>query len=169
MDITLVNQDFLGMFTNVKLTNLKVSTSDHSPLWLEPQIVVHAKFTKMFRFGNAWLREPICYQLVENAWNHESNRTFYEKLSQCTEMLSAWGQEFTGSFKTRINRCKNILKALKGRRDTASLKVAYDEMKNLSDFAQQEVFWRQRSKQLWLRERDQNVSSSSCYQEKKKV
>ncbi|KAL8108560.1 hypothetical protein AgCh_024870 [Apium graveolens] len=157
LDRALVNQSFLSMFTNARLTNLEVSTSDHCPLWLEPQIVVHLKVTKFFHFENAWLREPMCYQLVDNVWNHDPNRSFFEKILQCSEVLSAWGKEVTGSFKTRIHRCKKVLKTLKGRRDTDSLKVVREEKKNLSEiYAQQEVFWRQRSKQLWLREGDQN-------------
>lgn len=36
LDRALVNQAFLGMFTESRLTNLEVSTSDHCPIWLEP-------------------------------------------------------------------------------------------------------------------------------------
>ncbi|XP_074342035.1 uncharacterized protein LOC141679431 [Apium graveolens] len=133
LDRALVTQDFLSMFTNARLTNLEVSTSDHCPLWLETQIAVHLKVTKSFRFENAWLREPMCYQLVENVWNRGSDRSFFDKLLRCTELLSAWGQEVTGSFKMRINRCKKILKTLKGRRDTDSLKVFREEKKNLTE------------------------------------
>lgn len=46
---------------------------------------------------------------------------------------------------------------LKGIRDTHSLKVAHEEKKKLSKiYSQQEVFWIQSSKKIWLREGDQN-------------
>lgn len=86
-----------------------------------------------------------------------SSRSFYEKMDECSEILSSWGQEITGSFKKRVHQCKRILKNLKGRRDDASVKLIKEEQKKLSEvYAQQEIFWRQRSKQLWLREGDHN-------------
>lgn len=52
-DRALVNQDFLHLFKDVKLTNLEVSTSDHSPIWLVPTTGRSFVHTKNFRFENA--------------------------------------------------------------------------------------------------------------------
>lgn len=113
LDRALVNPAFLSIFKEAKLTNLEVSTSDHCPILMEPVTSTTVIRSKVFRFENAWLREPMCYQIVEDVWS-SNNGTMYEKLSMCAEMLSAWGKEITGNFKGRIHRSKQILKALKG-------------------------------------------------------
>lgn len=80
----------------------------------------------------------------------------FEKIARCAEVLSVWGEEFTGSFRRRINHSKHVLKRLKARRDVHSVELCRPEKTKLSEvYAQQEVFWRQRSKQPWLREGDQ--------------
>lgn len=157
LDRALVNQEFMNLFQNAKLINLEVSTSDHSPILLETQEAHKVECKKPFRFENAWLREPLCYQLVEDVWTSNSQSSFYEKLTLCSDVLSIWGKEITDNFKGRISQTKKILKTLKGRRDDASIETVKVEKKRLTEtYAQQEVFWRQRSKQLWLREGDQN-------------
>lgn len=81
---------------------------------------------KSFRFENAWLREPTCHQIIKDAWSKNKDGSFYDKINECTAVLSAWGQEITGSFKRRISICKKAINHMKGRRDEASVTVMLD-------------------------------------------
>lgn len=90
----------------------------------------------------------MCLQLVEEVWC-SSVDSFYAKLTRFSEVLSDWGKEYTGSFKKRINKSKKIIQMLKGRTDSNYLQLMCEEKKKLTEaYAQHEVFWRQRSKQL---------------------
>lgn len=76
------------MFKDATLINLEVSTSDHSPILLERFKDKEVFRERDFRFENAWLREPMCQELVKDVWNNNEGRTFFEKLHECLEILS---------------------------------------------------------------------------------
>ncbi|XP_074323276.1 uncharacterized protein LOC141660211 [Apium graveolens] len=59
LDRAVASSSFLYIFTEVKLTNLGISTSDHSPIYLEPIHQSSRNFIKRLKFENAWLREPM--------------------------------------------------------------------------------------------------------------
>lgn len=147
----------MGIFTAAKFTNLEISTSDHCPVFFEPLQASRGVFTKTFRFENAWLREPMCRHIVEEVWSSNHDRTMREKEKACSEILKVWGNEITGSFKARIKQCKSIMKSLRGRRDTLSIQKYQEATHKLNEiYTQEEIFWKQRCKQLWLSEGDQN-------------
>ncbi|XP_074324163.1 uncharacterized protein LOC141661078 [Apium graveolens] len=106
LDRALVSNNFMQVFTEAKLTNIEVSTSDHSPIFLEPKIVTKPLQVKRFKFENAWLREPMCLQIVKETWSMHQHKSIQEKIALCSEMLSSWGKEITGNFKDRIRQSK---------------------------------------------------------------
>lgn len=157
LDRALVTRSFNNIFTVVKLTNLEIITSDHSPIFLEPAIVSQVIGMKTFRFENAWLREPMCLQIVEEVWHRHSGRSLQDKLDERANILTVWGAEIKGRFKDRIAQCKNVMRRAKSRRDEASVRKYQEATNKLNQiYNQWEFFWRKRSKQLWLKEGDQN-------------
>ncbi|XP_074352927.1 uncharacterized protein LOC141692083 [Apium graveolens] len=100
LDRALTSGSWLNLFKDAKLVNLEVSTSDHSPIFLEPvnNVLIPSRVHK-FKFENAWLREPVCQRIMEDSWNKNFNENMHTKLSRYLEEVSAWGQDFTGNFK----------------------------------------------------------------------
>lgn len=69
LDRALVSGNFIQHFGEMKLTNLEISTSDHTPIFFEPVVLLRTNHVKRFRFENAWLREPMCLEIVRETWS----------------------------------------------------------------------------------------------------
>ncbi|XP_074347402.1 uncharacterized protein LOC141686257 [Apium graveolens] len=150
-DRALTSASWLDLFPSVKLYNLEGSTSDHSPILLVPE--EDSKFVgqRHFRFENTWLTEPMCRQLVFESWEMTSSMDIQTKVKICGENLYQRGKEITGKFSARIKNCKSEMKKYRKGRDIISVQK-YKDLKStlIRILEQQEILWRQRSKQLWL-------------------
>ncbi|XP_062100181.1 uncharacterized protein LOC133806062 [Humulus lupulus] len=121
LDRALVSQGWLSLFANAKLYNLGPSASDHAPLWLNLDLRKRTTFTYRFRFENAWTRDPLCRQIVQDRWGVPHSDTLFQKIHCCSTSLAEWGRNITGRFKHQIARLKTILQWTQGRRDRYSL------------------------------------------------
>lgn len=63
-----MTQEWYDSLILANLYNLEVSTSDHSPLLLDPRVKLTVHLTKKFKFENAWLRGTMRKELVLNSW-----------------------------------------------------------------------------------------------------
>lgn len=124
LDRAIKNASFVQNFHEAKLFNVEVSTSDHSPLLLEPAVMTSiVTRNKKFKFENSWLREPLCKNIVEDSWRNNVAKSWQENISACASNLGVWGLEITRFFRDRINFCKKVIKKVKGRRDEASISL----------------------------------------------
>uniref|UniRef100_A0A803NYG3 Endonuclease/exonuclease/phosphatase domain-containing protein n=1 Tax=Cannabis sativa TaxID=3483 RepID=A0A803NYG3_CANSA len=75
LDKALVTQHWLDLFPNAILSNCDFSSSDHTPIFLQPEISSCVNQLKLFRYENAWSREPYCQQIVKSCWEEHANCT----------------------------------------------------------------------------------------------
>lgn len=121
LDIILANTRWLDMFQTAKVYNLEGSPSDHIPLLLIQEMLNSGNKRRQLKFENAWLTEPMCFQIIKNCWKEENNGNVVQKLKICVESLDIWGREITRCFSRRIKECKSKLRLLRNRRDDQSI------------------------------------------------
>uniref|UniRef100_A0A803PQB4 Endonuclease/exonuclease/phosphatase n=1 Tax=Cannabis sativa TaxID=3483 RepID=A0A803PQB4_CANSA len=76
LDKALVSQLWLDSFPQAVLTNCDVSSSDHMPIYLQPEPTAITNFVYHFKFENAWTREPLYSQIVQSYWEDFSHASF---------------------------------------------------------------------------------------------
>ncbi|XP_060969966.1 uncharacterized protein LOC115713752 [Cannabis sativa] len=156
-DLNIVGHQFTWEKSHAKLINLEVSSSNHCPILLDVAVKNIVSVKCKFHFENCWLREPLCFQVVKECWDESQLAGIQEKIQRCEEILSDRGKDYSKNFASRIKHWKNEVKRWKNGRDLDVIaKYKEAEEKLFEVLTQKEVFWRQRSKQLWLQKGDKN-------------
>ncbi|XP_074323087.1 uncharacterized protein LOC141660029 [Apium graveolens] len=166
---------WLQTFPVAKLYNLdgsEIIESDHCPIFFVPQQVHKLISPPHFRFENEWLLDLMCKVIVKDGWVDDSGLNIQQKIKNCSDRLMIWGKEITGG--PYLDTCTKSIRArrpppsamndpdlemrkYKGEQDADSQAKFNEARKNMAlVLNQREVFWRQRSKQLWLQSGDQN-------------
>ncbi|KAM6553480.1 hypothetical protein CsatB_014242 [Cannabis sativa] len=157
LDKAFATQSWLTIFNEARLSNYDFSSSDHTPIFLEPAPCVMSKPVVIFRYENAWSREPLCSEIVRSCWELNATLSLAEKTKLFLDILLEWGRDLTGQFKKRLATSKKKLSCLKSRDNPDSHEDFLIEQCNYFEIlAQQELYWKQRSKQFWLNGGDKN-------------
>uniref|UniRef100_A0A803PBV4 Reverse transcriptase domain-containing protein n=1 Tax=Cannabis sativa TaxID=3483 RepID=A0A803PBV4_CANSA len=117
--LTLLSSQWIDIFNDATLTNLEFSSSDHTPILLEPTIFQRSRSRVQFRFENSWTHEPMCYEIVNDCWRNNPSLSIQDKIRACASTLATWGKDYTGGFKKRIAASKRRMKLFKGKRQRA--------------------------------------------------
>lgn len=111
-----------------------------------------------FYFENVWLREDECKGIVQNSWERAEGLGIMDKIKICGDRLFEWGGGMCNEYKKHIQECRDLLRRFWSRRDALCIqrynKARWDYLNLLE---KQEVYWKQRVKQHWLREWDKNT------------
>ena len=114
------------------------------------------------RFEEKWVTHPKCKGIILEAWNGEISMgsqmyRLFEKIKKRCMALVGWSRQL-GCLKTKIEEKKSDLETLIAMNSADNLDVIQrvkDEINAL--LLQEELFWRQRFRSIWLPAGDKNT------------
>ncbi|XP_074306517.1 uncharacterized protein LOC141641766 [Silene latifolia] len=161
LDRVMVTGTWLDLFPYSKLFHLDREWSDHSPICVHITRVrsEEDKRMKTFRFEQVWVGEDGCEEAIQRAWLGGDD-DIMTTLKRCAAELKEWTGVSIGKVVRDLKRKRERLKRLnegeRRERDVQERKKVVKDIANL--IKQEETFWRQRSRALWLRDGDKNTT-----------
>ena len=113
LDRSLANNEWLIKFGGSSVHHLTCSTSDHSSLWIIPEIIHPTSQEKLFRFEEMWLTKKGCSDIVKAEWDkHRIDNiaaSIVQKIERCGSALRRWSSKNFGSIRKELQQKQKLL------------------------------------------------------------
>ncbi|XP_050257533.1 uncharacterized protein LOC126702755 [Quercus robur] len=154
-------------FPLTTVTHLSSHASDHAPIILQTRShkqQVRNRGWRGFKFEESWLLWEECEEVIKEAWEQslESSsalEAIRQKIKTCGDELQAWGSSRTHPDAKEIKQLQTRVEVLQAEECTVENRAEFLEVSKKLDnlLRQQEIYWAQRSRVLWLKHGDKNT------------
>jgi hypothetical protein len=161
LDKGIANINWTLCFPRATVYHLGALNSDHCPLLIDTN--PNDSFSpRPFHFEAIWAKDPRCYNVIDEAWKNEfygsDSFILCRKQFSITAALKKWNKETFGLCQTRIKELSTKLEQVQAGSvsEKNSLMEASIQKELNSWLLNNESLWKQKSRQVWLKEGDKN-------------
>ena len=154
LDRAMANLDWMEMFPAARSEYLSFEGSDHKPILVHFDLNLKKK-KGVFRYDRRLSDKPEVRKLVEETWNQSSDSVL-TKINTIRRNLIEWVKDQASNSQVELIKNQTLLEqALSDPAPNQErIKEIHEALTNA--YAEEEAFWRQRSRIQWLNEGDKN-------------
>ncbi|XP_019096503.1 PREDICTED: uncharacterized protein LOC109130876 [Camelina sativa] len=151
----MANSDWVMAYPSGRSEYLRFEGSDHRPLVTSFDPV--KKYRKnLFRYDRRFKDNPEVSQLIFQAWNSDPTASIDHRLHLCRVAIIKWSKEQLLNSKQDILALSDQLEEAMCNNDASQSTIDNLNQKLASAYKQEEEYWKQHSRQLWLTLGDKN-------------
>ena len=155
LDRAMINCKWAELFPSGCCEYLRFEGSDHRP------VLVHLNQTQkkkrgLFRFDRSLKEQPEIKELVEEHWTARSYESVLSKICRIRRKLMEWTKLQSRNNKEAILEMQAKLEEALSNANPDPIEIAALSQKLEKAYNEEELYWRQRSRILWLHSGDQN-------------
>jgi hypothetical protein len=166
LDRALATSAWLDWFPTYSVSHCPGSVSDHLALVVltKAKQVGHRRRKWIKRFEEKWATHPACEEIIRSSWNQQADVgspmfQLCQKISRCRMALVDWNRKVFGALTLQVQHKMEALEALhednNGGQHNIQIRAVQNEINML--LHQDEIHWRQRSREIWLEAGDRNT------------
>lgn len=175
LDRVVVNSAWRNIFPNGEASIELAINSDHLPIVIQPHgIIAPHMRKKMFRYEAGWAEKEDCKILIKKIWMEKESQqgtwqSVRSKLNKSKGSMLQWQRVQGQQPEKRIQQLSKQILSLQeesGAMDVAGFHKLHVELSALQE--KEDLHWRQRAKEEWLKFGDRNSKFFHAYANQKR-
>ncbi|KAG7559487.1 Reverse transcriptase zinc-binding domain [Arabidopsis thaliana x Arabidopsis arenosa] len=156
LDRAMSNSSWAEVYPSGRCEYLRFEGSDHRPL-LTCFDLQKKKRKGLFRYDRRLRNNKEVSQLIRNQWKPDEDEDVEKKLSRCRTAIITWTREKHLNSQKRVEEARTKLEIEMSSTSSNTLRIAAINEELRLAYKDEEDFWKQRSRQLWLTLGDKNT------------
>ena len=153
------NEEWHHLFFHTNAEYLKLWGSDHGPILIRTQSQT-VRLRRSFKFDRRWLDKDGLKEAIEEGWGPREvmdTRPLHIKLGDVRRAISRWKRANPSNTQKKIELIKEQLERAQADEDVTNEELLNLKWNLCTAFREVELYWRQKSRALWLKDGDMNT------------